>query len=90
MEILLIAIISLIVIGHTGSAVFSGIPSRVLTYMTIILHPAALIPMLLLDLPFEAVALLFLSRALYYLAITLIVDCVRKSHTPSDIGGGEN
>ena len=89
MEILLIAIISLIVIGHTCSAIFSGIMGRVLTYMTILLHPAALVPMLVLNLPFEAVALLFLSSALYYLAVTLIVDYFRKSHTPSDMGGDE-
>ena len=90
MEILLIAIISLIVLGHTGSAIFGGIPSRVLTYITILLHPTALIPMLLLDLPFEAVALLFMSSALYYLFVTVLVSYIKKSHTPSNIGGDES
>ena len=87
MEILLISLVALIVLGHTCSALFDGILSRVLTYITILLHPASLVPMLLLDLPFDAVAILFLSSALYYLAVSVIVDAVKKGRTHRGIGG---
>lgn len=89
MDILLISVIALIVIGHTCSAIFSGIFSRVLTYITILLHPLALVPMLVLNLPFEAVAILFLGSALYYLAVSLTVDAVKKRHTSPDLGGDD-
>ena len=89
MNIFLSLIIVFIVAGHTGSAFTRGMFSRVLTYFTIALHPVALVPMLLLSLPLEAVALFFLSSALYYTVITLVAGRVMKSHTPSDAGGDE-
>lgn len=89
MNILLPVIIGLIVIGHTATAVLDGVLCRVLACVTILLHPLALIPMLLLKLPFEAVALLFLSSALYYMLVTLAAARLKRSRTSSDEGGGE-
>ena len=89
MNILLIAMISLIILGHTVTAFLDGISCRVLTYVTIVLHPIALFPMLVMKLPFEAVALLFLGSALYYLVISLLAERFFKRKSPSDIGGDE-
>ena len=89
MNILLPVIIGLIVLGHTATAMLDGVLCRVLTYITILLHPIALIPMLLLQLPFEAVALLFLSSALYYMFASLVAGHFKKSKSPSIEGGDE-
>lgn len=89
MNILLTVIIALIVFGHTLSAFLDGIASRVLTCITVLLHPAALFPMLMLKLPFEAVALLFLGSALYYLSVTLFAEWLKKKRSTSSKGGDE-
>ena len=89
MNILLIAIIVLVVAGHTATAFLDGALCRILAYLTIALHPFALIPMLLLSLPLEAVALFFLSSALYRTVISLAVGHIRKADSPTSSGGDE-
>ena len=90
MNILLAVIVALIAIGHTASAFFDGIACRIIMCVTVLLHPTALFPMLVMKLPFEAVALLFLGSALYYLIITLARERFFKKRAPSDMGGDEN
>ena len=87
MNILFIVIAALIVACHTLAALFDGIACRVLTVISILLHPAALVPMLLLKLPLEAVALFFLSSALYYTAVSIIIDRIRNGGSRS---GGDD
>ena len=88
MNILLFVIIGLIALGHIATALLDGFVSRILTCLTILLHPIALIPLLILKLPFEAVAILFLSSALFYLIVSIISSHLKSGGSPSDEGGG--
>ena len=84
MEILLICLCAAIAALHILSAVFEKTVSRVLTYVSIALHPVMIIPMILLSLPLEAVALIFMSSAAFYAAVSLGIEKLKAKLSRSE------
>ncbi len=70
---------ALIALLHIGSAVFSGAVRRVLTYISVAIHPLLMIPLMLIAVPLDLVALIFLLSAAFYVLVSYIVQSVRKS-----------
>lgn len=89
MKILLICLCALIALLHIGSAVFSGLVRRVLTYVSIALHPLLMLPLMLLAAPLDAVALIFLSSAAFYALVSFVLQKIRRSSADEDCGGGD-
>ena len=79
MKVLLICMCALIALLHIGSAVFSGAVRRVLTYISVAMHPLLMIPLMLIAVPLDLVALIFLSSAAFYALLSYIVQNIRKS-----------
>ena len=83
MEILLISLCVAIAILHILSALFDKTLSRVFTYVSIALHPAMIIPMLLIPTPLELAALIFMSSAAFYAVASVVAQGLKAKLSPN-------
>lgn len=87
MKIMLICLCAVIALLHIGSAFLNKSLSRVLTYVSIALHPIMIIPMLLLSLSLEIVLLIFMSSATLFALASVVAQKLKALNLECECEG---